>query len=68
MTWIAATTTEKYVGDIAPLITKLSSVPNVDFPLASLYLGHLGMGSEAFSANVNVTFSMPVFSVDLVKV
>lgn len=64
-TWLASETTEVFAGDIAPLISKLSSLPAVKFPASTLFLGHFGMGSEAFSANVNVTFSMPRLSIDI---
>lgn len=65
LTWVATEMTEKFSGDIAPLITTLATIDKVDFPLADLYLGHLGMGSEAFWANQNVTLSMPIFAVDI---
>ncbi len=65
LTWVASETTEVFGGDIAPLLTKLSSVESAKFPTTPLYLGHLGMGTEAFSANVNITFSIPVLSIDI---
>lgn len=65
LTWEAATTTETFVGDIAPLLTKLDTVAKANFTSTGLFMGHLGMGSEAFSAKNNVTFSMPLLSVDI---
>jgi len=65
LTWVASETTEVFSGDIAPLLTGLSAISGADFPAASLFLGHLSIGSEAFSANVNVTFNMPILSIDL---
>ncbi|PBP22930.1 glycoside hydrolase family 12 protein [Diplocarpon rosae] len=65
LTWEAAVMTEDFVGDIAPLLTELASIPQANFSTQSLTLGHLGVGSEAFSASHNITFSMPVLSVDI---
>ncbi|PVH74253.1 glycoside hydrolase family 12 protein [Cadophora sp. DSE1049] len=65
LTWVASATTETFVGDIAPLLTKLDTVTQANFTGAGLYMGHLGMGTEAFSATNNVTFSMPVLSIDI---
>ncbi|KAL5329459.1 hypothetical protein ACEPPN_002971 [Leptodophora sp. 'Broadleaf-Isolate-01'] len=65
LTWVAASTTEIFYGDIAPLLTKLDTIPKANFTSTGLYIGHLGMGSEAFSATNNVTFSMPMLSVDI---
>ena len=62
---MAAATTEIFSGDLYPLLTKLTSVPKVEFPLDTLHLGHLGFGSEAFSAGANVTFSMPILAIDI---
>lgn len=62
---MASVPTEIFSGDIYPLLTKLTSVEKAAFPLDTLYLGHLGFGSEAFSAGANVTFSMPVLAIDI---
>ncbi|RDW77852.1 hypothetical protein BP5796_05704 [Coleophoma crateriformis] len=64
LTWVAANATEIFSGDIAPLLTKLSAM-NTTFPTSSTYLGYLSFGSEAFSSNVNVTFSVPKLSIDV---
>ncbi|CZT07946.1 related to endoglucanase I precursor [Rhynchosporium graminicola] len=65
LTWKARNMTETFYGDIAPLITQLNTIPAAKFDGTNLYLGHVGMGTEAFSATQNVTFSMPVLSVDI---
>ncbi|KAL2075109.1 hypothetical protein VTL71DRAFT_51 [Oculimacula yallundae] len=66
LTWLAfGGIQETFYGDIRALIDKLDTVPQAKFTSSSLYLGHLGMGSEAFSATNNVTLSMPYLSVDI---
>ncbi|OWP00342.1 hypothetical protein B2J93_3753 [Marssonina coronariae] len=65
LTWEAAEMTENFVGDIAPLLLELNSIPAANFSTDGLTLGHLGVGSEAFSAARNITFSMPVLSIDV---
>jgi hypothetical protein len=65
LTWLASDTTENFTGDIAPLITQLSAMNLADFPAESDFLGYFSFGSEAFSSNSNVTFSVPVLSVDI---
>ncbi|KAG9246754.1 concanavalin A-like lectin/glucanase domain-containing protein, partial [Calycina marina] len=65
LTWLAPVTTEKFSGDIMPLFTAVLEANNATFPTSDDYLGSLQMGSEAFYSNVNVTFSVPAFSVDL---
>jgi hypothetical protein len=57
--------TESFRGDIAPLLTQLSALDRADFPADSDYLGYWSLGSEAFSSNANVTFSVPMLSVDI---
>ena len=65
LTWVASQTTEVFTGDLAPLLTQLPSLGNPIFPIGSTYLGNLGLGSETFSTNVNVTFSVPNLSIDI---
>jgi len=65
MTWLASETTERFTNDIAPLLTQLTTMNSADFPAASDYLGYLSFGSEAFSSNSNVTFNVPLLSIDL---
>ncbi|KAE8164196.1 concanavalin A-like lectin/glucanase domain-containing protein [Aspergillus tamarii] len=65
LTWYAANTTEKFDGDILPLISDLYHL-NKDIELSkSDYLGVLSMGTEAFSSHTNVTFWMPKLSIDI---
>lgn len=65
LTWLASKTTEVFNGDIAPLLSQLYSSNHADFPAGTSFLGYLGLGSEAFSATANVTFSMPLLSIDV---
>lgn len=65
LTWLASGTVETFNGDISPLVTKLSTLNLADFPAESDYLGYWSFGSEAFSSNANVTFSVPSLSVDI---
>jgi hypothetical protein len=65
LTWLASETTETFSGDIAPLITQLSSLNNVHVPTDSDFLGYMSLGSEAFSANTNITFYVPTLSIDI---
>jgi hypothetical protein len=65
LTWLASGTVDTFTGDISPLVTKLSTMNLADFPAESDYLGYWGFGSEAFSSNANVTFSVPSLSVDI---
>jgi hypothetical protein len=36
-----------------------------DFPTELDFLGYISLGSEAFSANTNVTFYVPTLSMDV---
>lgn len=65
-TWSASTPAEFFTGDIMPLIDRLTQIPGTDFDTTNLYLGHLGFGTEAFSATNNVTFSVSKLAIDLV--
>lgn len=70
LTWLASETTESFSGDIAPLLTELPTlnIPTLNvgsLPAASDYLGYWSLGSEAFSSNANVTFSVPMLSVEI---
>ncbi|KAI6707854.1 hypothetical protein JHW43_009617 [Diplocarpon mali] len=58
LTWEAAEMTENFVGDIAPLLLELNSIPAANFSTDGLTLGHLGVGSEAFSAARNITWAV----------
>ncbi|KIW03385.1 uncharacterized protein PV09_05592 [Verruconis gallopava] len=61
-TWVATTTTNRFVGDISPLITELSAQSG---PTGTDYLGYIGFGSEAYWSPQNVTFSVPELYIDV---
>lgn len=65
LTWVSSATTETFYGDIRPLLTKLDTITQANFSSTGLWIGHLGMGTEAFSATKNVTFWMDEYSVDI---
>jgi hypothetical protein len=65
LTWLASATTETFTGDITPLITQLTAMNKATFPTMSDFLGYMSLGSEAFSANNNVTFYVPTLSIDI---
>jgi Glycosyl hydrolase family 12. len=64
-TWIAANTTQRFVGDINQLITDLYSLSGYLYPSSSDYLGVFSFGTEAFYSDSNVTFWVPEFSLDM---
>ncbi|GAB1206990.1 concanavalin A-like lectin/glucanase domain-containing protein [Aspergillus pseudonomiae] len=65
LTWYAANTTEKFNGDILPLVSDLYTLgKGVDLSEKD-YLGVLSLGTEAFSSHSNVTFWMPRLSIDI---
>jgi hypothetical protein len=61
-TWVAATTTNRFVGDIRPILTELAGQNG---PTGSDYLGYVSFGSEAYYSPQNVTFSVPELSIDI---
>ncbi|TDZ13576.1 putative xyloglucan-specific endo-beta-1,4-glucanase A [Colletotrichum spinosum] len=69
LTWVASATTEKFVGDLAPLVAKLTdstiTKTGVKFPSTATYLGYMGLGSEALSAKSVVSFRVPTLSIDI---
>lgn len=65
MTWKARSITEKFHGDIYPLVEYVLSTGNSTFPSSSDFLGSFGMGSEAYDSPQNVTFYCPDFAVKL---
>ncbi|KAJ6028658.1 hypothetical protein N7540_004234 [Penicillium herquei] len=67
LTWIAANTTEEFSGDIYPLITDLYSLSGSNYPSKTDYMGIFQFGTEAFSADTNVTFSVSGLSIDIKK-
>ncbi|GJC84313.1 endoglucanase cel12A [Colletotrichum liriopes] len=65
LTWKATTTIEHFVGDLAPLVTKLTSMNRANFPTSATYLGYMGLGSEALSATKVVTFRVPTLTMEI---
>lgn len=67
LTWIASDTTEKFTGDLSPLINGVVDlqVTNAKTPSDSDYLGYMSMGSEAYSSDREVTFHVPELAVDI---
>lgn len=65
LTWAASEPTEKFNGDISPLITRLFTMTGTGFPDKSDYLGYMGLGSEALWAQSTATFYVPVLSIDI---
>jgi hypothetical protein len=66
LTYIAATTTESFSGELQELLTLPSSgVDASEFPKDTDYLGHFSFGSEAFYSLKNVTFHVPTFAIDI---
>jgi hypothetical protein len=65
VTWSVPTGTiaNNFVGDLAPLVTydfsKLALPANIPYPSSNAYLGYIGMGSEAYTSEQNVTLSVP---------
>ena len=66
LTWVASETTEKFHGDLAPLVTKLTTLSG-NYPTESDYLGYMGLGSEALYATNSTTFYVPMLSIDIEK-
>ncbi|OLN89332.1 Endoglucanase A [Colletotrichum chlorophyti] len=64
LTWVT-NNTEHFVGDLAPLINKLTTMNRANFPTTSTYLGYMGLGSEALSAKDVVTFRVPSLSIEI---
>lgn len=65
MTWRAQETTEKFHGDLYPLVEYLFSSNDANHPTKADYLGSFGMGSEAYDSPQNVTFYVPDFAVNV---
>ncbi|CRK11639.1 xyloglucan-specific endo-beta-1 like protein [Verticillium longisporum] len=65
LTWVAKNTTEKFHGDLMPLVTKLMGMRGANFPKTTDYLGYMGLGSEALSTSEPVTFWVPELSIDI---
>lgn len=65
LTWVAENTTEKFHGDLEPLVARILEETGPRYPSASDYLGYMGLGSEALSADTTVTFHVPMLSIDI---
>jgi hypothetical protein len=59
---VAATATNRFVGDIEPLLTELTAQNG---PTSNDYLGYIGFGTEAYSSPTNVTFSVTELSIEV---
>lgn len=65
LTWVAANNTEKFKGDLLPLVTFILDMNNSSFPNSADYLGYVSLGTEALSATKEVTFHVPTLSIDI---
>lgn len=65
LTWVASAVTEKFHGDISPLLEDLLTMGKANFPSSSDYLGYLSLGTETFYVDAPVTFSVPSLSIDV---
>ncbi|KAJ3483930.1 hypothetical protein NLG97_g7185 [Lecanicillium saksenae] len=63
MTWKAQQTTEKFHGDVYPLVKYILDAGTAEYPSSDAWLGSFGMGTEAYDAPSNVTFYCPDFAV-----
>jgi len=61
-TWVASQTTNRFVGDILPLVNGLETANG---PTSSDYLGYFGFGTEAYNSPVNVTFACSELYIDV---
>lgn len=67
LTWYVDKPTEKFDGDLWPLIEEILSMDNSDYPSASDYIGYMSWGTEAYSVNTTVTFDVPSLSINVGK-
>lgn len=65
LTWVATEATEKFNGDLYPLITDLYTLKGSLYPSKDDYMGVFQFGTEAFSSKNNVTFWAPTFALDI---
>jgi len=69
--WISSQPIYQFQGDITPLFDSILDLQRkkrpigVDLPTFSEFLGYVGFGSQAFNADTNVTFYVPVLSIDV---
>jgi hypothetical protein len=67
LSWVATEATETFTGDLYPLITDLYTLTGDIYPSNTDYLGIFQFGTEAFSVDKNVTFSVSKLSIDIQK-
>ncbi|KAJ5600280.1 hypothetical protein N7450_001347, partial [Penicillium hetheringtonii] len=64
-TWVVEKITERFVGDLWPLISDLFSLDGSSYPKEDDYLGSLSFGTEAFSSDGNITFWANRYEIDV---
>lgn len=62
-TWVASTVTNRFVGDILPLVTGLETANG---PNDRDFLGYFGFGTEAYNSPRNVTFACSELYIDVI--
>lgn len=67
LTWYVDEPTEKFDGDLYPLVEEILSMDNANYPTSSYYIGYMSWGTEAYSANTTVTFDVPSLSINVEK-
>ncbi|KAJ5124763.1 Glycoside hydrolase family 12 [Penicillium bovifimosum] len=65
LSWVTENMTERFTGDIYPLITDLYNLPGDNYPAKNDYLGSLSFGTEAYSVDKNVTFWADEYKIDI---
>ncbi|WQF87653.1 Putative glycoside hydrolase family 12, glycoside hydrolase family 11/12 [Colletotrichum destructivum] len=65
LTWMSTAPVPHFVGDLAPLISKLTTMNRANFPTTATYMGYMGLGSEALSATDVVTFHVTQLSMEI---
>ncbi|CAG8022044.1 unnamed protein product [Penicillium olsonii] len=69
LSWVATPwmtdATEKFTGDIYPLIDELYSMSGDDYPSKDDYLGSLSFGTEAYDVKDHVTFWVPKYEISI---
>ncbi|KAJ5252356.1 hypothetical protein N7489_002766 [Penicillium chrysogenum] len=65
LSWVPDTITERFTGDIYPLITDLYNFGGSDYPAKEDYLGSLSFGTEVYSVDKNVTFWAEQYKIDI---
>ena len=65
LTWSATQMVENFIGDIAPLVTRIGQLGLPNFPSSNDYLGYMGLGSEALWTPQKVTFDVSYLSMDV---